>query len=236
MTGKRDREQPGAGFWILMAGSVIAVSLLVLWRLSSLSRATSEPTAQGSRLPIYGRVPDFHLTERSGRPVSLMDLKGEVWIADFVFTNCGGPCPIMSSRMREIQDHLKREKLSGVLCVSITVDPTRDTPEVLRDYARLYGADGDRWLFLTGDKKQIFDLTIRGFKLGLTEETEEDAIIHSTRFVLVDHGGGIRGYYDVADDDPRMQALMEQPAKAVQGATTQRLLADVRSLLTEAGR
>jgi protein SCO1/2 len=151
-------------------------------------------------LPHLGAVPDFTLTERSGEKVPLSDLKGKVWIADFIFTNCAGSCPIMSSTMTNFQEQLKDVK--NILLVTFTVDPERDTPEVLMAYAELYRAAPSRWLFLTGEKQKIAYLTREGFRLALATDSASasEPIIHSTMFVLVDREGVIRGYYDSTDE------------------------------------
>ncbi|MGA7161214.1 MAG: SCO family protein [Bacteroidota bacterium] len=169
-----------------------------------------------SSLPRLGIVPDFTLTERSGAKVPLSDLKGKAWIADFIFTNCGGNCPIMSSTMANFQEQLKTA--NNVLLVSISVDPERDTPETLRDYADLYKASPSRWLFLTGEKDKIDYLTRQGFHLAVASDSGStlEPIIHSTMFVLVDREGVIRGYYDSTDE----KALGQ-------------IVADVRTLATE---
>ena len=137
-----------------------------------------------STLPRLSIVPDVTLTERSGAKVPLSDLKGKAWIADFIFTNCGGSCPIMSSTMASFQEQLKN--VDNVLLVSFSVDPDRDTPEALRDYAELYKASTSRWLFLTGEKEKIKYLTRQGFHLAIAADSGSTAepIIHSTMFVL----------------------------------------------------
>ena len=147
----------------------------------------------------YGAVPDFSLIDRTGKTITLRDLAGQIWIADFIFTNCGGTCPVMSQSMRKLQDALPR----AIRMVSFTVDPSRDTPQVLAEYAKRYGADQDRWLFLSGEKDALYNLSIKGFKLALedTGGTEIEPITHSTRLVLVDKQGQIRGYYGGAEDD-----------------------------------
>ena len=171
-------------------------------------------------LPVLGQVPDFSLIERSGRAVSLADLKGQVWVADFVFTHCAGPCPLLSRRMQSLQEPLADH--TGVRLVSFSVDPERDTPEVLADYAKRYGA-GERWLFLTGEKEPLYWLIMDGFKLGVDDGSALTAgapgpgtITHSTRFVLVDREGRIRAYYDGSSEDiaeqllPDIQALLRE--------------------------
>ena len=156
-------------------------------------------------LPILGQVPAFSLTERSGETVSLTDLKGAPWVANFVFTSCASPCPMLSARMADVQR--ETQQLAGVRLVSFSVDPETDTPEILAAYAKAFGADPERWLFLTGEKQAIYDLIVKGFKLGLDfgagspDEPGPGIITHSTRFALIDADGQIRGYYHGTDDD-----------------------------------
>jgi protein SCO1/2 len=147
----------------------------------------------------YGTVPEFRLTNQNGQPFGSAELKGKIWIADFVFTSCPGPCPIISSRMAETQKPLEN---SDVHLVSFTVDPETDTPEVLRDYAaRLHAREG-RWDFLTGNRDTIYDLIFHGFKLAVAASGDQEGVpVHSTRAALVDRKGTIRGYYDMTTPD-----------------------------------
>ena len=153
-------------------------------------------TAQPALLT-YGAVPEFSLIDRTSKSITLDDLKGNVWVADFIFTNCAGTCPLISEQMSKLQETLPRE----IRFVSFTVDPLRDTPEVLAQYAKRYKAERNRWFFLTGDKAALHDLCVKGFKLALDEAsgTEVEPITHSTRFVLIDKQGRIRGYYGGTD-------------------------------------
>lgn len=162
----------------------------------------------------YWEIPDFKLTERSGQPVTVADLKGKVWIADFFYSTCPGPCPMMTSRLSDVQKKLADEP--DVRLVSISTDPAKDTPEVLQAYAKNFGAS-ERWLFLTGEKDAIFTLAQKGFKLSVSEDpTAAEPITHSTKLVLVDRSGTVRGMYEgVGEDD------------------TDRLVKDVRRLLQE---
>jgi cytochrome oxidase Cu insertion factor (SCO1/SenC/PrrC family) len=149
-------------------------------------------------------VPDFQLSERSGRTVSRDDLKGKVWVAAFVFTRCAGPCSQISGAMAQLQNAVVSQK--DVVLVSITVDPEHDTPKVLDDYATKFNADANRWLFLTGEPVKVYSLIRDGFKLGVeqnqgTARTPGNEVMHSTRLALVDRRGEIRGYYDGTDVD-----------------------------------
>lgn len=165
-------------------------------------------------LPSYGTVPRFELTNQDARPFGSQQLLGKIWIADFIFTSCPGPCPIISTRMSELQKPLANK---GVHLISFSVDPKTDTPEVLRAYADKLRKEPFRWDFLTGSADAITSLSRDGFKLAIAEGEEPGSgPIHSTRFVLVDRRGTIRGYYD---------------ALAADGVT--KLLADTNHLLRE---
>jgi protein SCO1/2 len=154
-------------------------------------------------LPVYGTVPAFSLIERNGRTVQLSDLQGMVWVVDFIFTSCPGPCPTMTSEMKRLQSQL--EGKNGVRLVSVTVDPETDTPAVLSNYAREFGADPTRWLFLTGSSDAIQALATQGLHLFLQDGSTtasspgQGTLIHSTRFVLIDRQARIRGYFDSVD-------------------------------------
>lgn len=156
--------------------------------------------AQPEPLPAYGSVPAFSLTDQTGAEYGSDALAGYVWVADFVFTRCAGPCPRLSRHMAKLQDALGDEP--RVRFVSVSVDPEYDTPERLADYAKRFGADTATWSFLTGGKKQIYGLISDGFKLAVRDgelgpdgEPGSGIITHSTRFVLVDAKGQIRGYF-----------------------------------------
>ena len=161
-------------------------------------------------LPVMSTVPDFTLIERSSREVKNQDLAGKIWIADFVYTSCGGMCPIMTEKMRKLQDALPAE----VSLVSFSVDPEVDTPAVLTEYAKKYGADPNRWLFLTGSKESLYRLSKDGFKLAVEDSggTELEPITHSSRFALIDRQGQIRGYYSM--EDPSEMAHLIKDAKS----------------------
>ena len=155
-----------------------------------------------------GPVADFQLTERSGRKVSLSDMHGKIWIASFVFTRCAGPCPQVTGTMARVQAELGER--NNIHLVSFTVDPDRDSLADLREYADHFGADKDRWLFLTGSKEVIDPLCEKGFGLGLQREDGKE-ITHSTRLVLVDRHGHKRGYFDGRTVDDNGQPIDDLP-------------------------
>ena len=151
-------------------------------------------------LPRLFPVPDETLVADTGRPVRLADNKGYVTVYDFIFTNCAGTCPVMTGTMRRLTK--KVEKDAPVRFVSISIDPARDTPEVLRAYAQKVRNDG-RWMFLTGGREQIVRLSVEGFKLaaGGTPQTAAEPLLHSSKFAVADKDGIIREYYGGTDPD-----------------------------------
>jgi len=157
-----------------------------------------------------GMVPDFTLTKQDKTPLSLKDLKGKIWVADMIFTNCEGTCPMLTATMASLQQSLVK-KNTGVQLVSFSVDPNNDTPEVLTDYAKQYGADTKTWSFLTGPVSTIYSLAKDGFKLTLDSANADtkEPIVHSERLVLVDRSGVIRGYYDGTADDAQSKILTD---------------------------
>lgn len=156
--------------------------------------------ARRQPLPVLSEVPDFTLVNRDGRSVTLADLEGSPWIADFIFTRCYAVCPRMTQQLKKVKGSLP----AGVAAVSFSVDPEYDSPEVLTEYAERHGA-GDGWYFLTGDLATIDALTGKAFLLPLDRSPDPevmatpDSILHSNRFVLVDGEARIRGYYDAFD-------------------------------------
>jgi cytochrome oxidase Cu insertion factor (SCO1/SenC/PrrC family) len=139
-------------------------------------------------LAVYGFVPAFTLTDETGAAFTSSALEGRVWVADFFFTNCPGPCPRMSSQMHQVQKALEG---TDARMVSMTIDPDRDTPAVLAEYARHFEAKPGVWSFLTGSRDTLDHLDHDVFKLGSLDGSLE----HSTRFVLVDRKAQIRGFY-----------------------------------------
>jgi cytochrome oxidase Cu insertion factor (SCO1/SenC/PrrC family) len=152
-------------------------------------------------IPVLGSVPEFSLTEAGGTTVRRADLLGKVWIASFLFTRCAEACPMMMRHEVSLQADLPLR--DDLRLVSFSVDPDWDVPRVLTAYAHTFSADRSHWLFLTGDKKQIYHLIIDGFRLGTqdADPAKEMPILHSTKLVLVDRRGAIRGYYDSSDED-----------------------------------
>jgi protein SCO1/2 len=171
-------------------------------RISALSRQgavallalTLAACAGKTPLPILSKVPPFQLTSQTGETFERKALDGHVWVADFMFTSCPGPCPRMSSQMHAIQT--ATGNTPDVKLVSFTVDPAHDTPEVLAAYAKHFLAQPGRWYFLTGSRNHLDEIGRAAFKLNPVD----GSLDHSTRFVLVDRTARIRGYYASTDD------------------------------------
>lgn len=151
--------------------------------------------------PVAFDLPDFTLTERSGKPVSKADLQGKVWVASFVFTRCSGPCPSVTGTVAKLQADLDLANRPDLRLVTFTVDPDRDTPDELKKYATHFHAHPDRWLFLTGPEADVHRLAKEGFKIAADRSAsptppEGQEFDHSTRIAVVDKKGRVRGYYD----------------------------------------
>jgi len=153
-------------------------------------------------------VDDFSFTTQDEETLTLNDLKGEWWIADFIFTNCTTVCLTMTRNMKALQDDINEENLD-VQLVSFSVDPDYDTPEVLREYAEEYDADLDNWTFLTGyDFDTIKEFSIKSFRSMVKEpQPGDDQVTHGTSFFLVNPEGKIIKQYDGTQSDELEQIL-----------------------------
>jgi len=175
---------------------------LLLWLRHVEVRALAQRTVSS-----YGTVPHFQFVNQEGQRFDSVQLTGKIWIADFIYTTCPGPCPMISTRMSELQKPLEK---TDVHLISFSVDPEKDTPEVLRGYAEKLRAEPKRWDFLTGPKSAIYDLSHKGFKLAVSDGSDEAGIpVHSTRIVLVDRHGEIRGYYEATEADAVTKLLAD---------------------------
>ncbi|MBI2387798.1 MAG: SCO family protein [Elusimicrobia bacterium] len=159
-------------------------------------------------------LPDFALTAVTvdgTSPFDLRAMRGRAWIADFIFTRCGGPCPMLTANMAGLQQKLPKE--IGLL--SFTVDPDHDSPEVLTLYARKFAADPQRWFFLTGEKTELIRLVRDGFLLPIVENAAAspgERVTHSTKMVLIDAQGRLLGWYD-GDEQASLDKLAEDAKK-----------------------
>lgn len=190
-------------------------TVLTFTGLAGITRAMRPQPHVYAQLPTYGQVPPFELMNQLGQPVSLEQLRGHVWVADFIFTRCAGQCPMLSQQMAQLASVVAAHQT--VKLVSFTVDPEWDRPEVLATYAQAYDASHDRWWFLTGKRQTIQWLCQQGFRLAIADGqgTLEEPITHSARMVLVDQHGVIRGYYDATDSTAQTQLRKDMEALLV---------------------
>lgn len=193
--------------FLLLGIAVVGLGVILgtaLWlKLAPHSRLAIEQTDSANGGKQYGSVPEFTLTERDGSIVSLQQLRGKIWVADFIYTSCTDTCPLQSAMMAKLQQEYATKP--DFQLVSFTVDPERDTPQALTSYATKFQADGKRWYFLTGQRDRIVRLVEEGFHLAVatvSSDADPAGIIgHSPRFVLVDKDARIRGYYDSQESE-----------------------------------
>jgi cytochrome oxidase Cu insertion factor (SCO1/SenC/PrrC family) len=192
---------------LLLGIAVVGLGVILgtaLWlELAPHSRLGVEQNDSSNGVKQYGSVPEFTLTERDGSVVSLQQLRGKIWVADFIYTSCTDTCPLQSAMMAKLQQQYATNP--DFQLVSFTVDPEHDTPQALTSYATKFQADGKRWYFLTGQRDRILRLVEKGFHLAVATFSNDagsaGVIGHSPRFVLVDKDTRIRGYYDTRESE-----------------------------------
>lgn len=149
--------------------------------------------------PVVGQLPEWRLVDQNSEAFGSADLAGDVYVASFLYTRCPAVCPRMTASLRRLELRYREEGVRGVRLVSFSVDPAYDTPERLRDYARSRGLDGERWSFVTGDEREVRSLVEDGFEQPMGESLilwdGAVDVAHTTRLVLVDRDGRIRGGY-----------------------------------------
>lgn len=193
---------------IVLLGCVLTMAAVRL-----VAQRANQPLPQND--DDLGLIGDFALTERSGSAVKRDDLLGKVWVASFVFTCCTQACPQVTGTMAQL--HTELADAADFRLVTFTVDPERDRPAVLKEYARRYGAEDDRWLFLTGEQAPLYDLITSSFKLAVQQNegaarTPGNEVTHSSRLVLVDRRGHIRGYFEGRRTNDKGEPVDELPA------------------------
>jgi protein SCO1/2 len=214
--------------WVVAA----VLGIVTLTVLRTRLRNIPDPPAVMYTLPAYD------LVDQEGRPFTPETLRGKVWVAGFVFTNCPSTCPAVTRAMGSLRDRFDRMDID-IEMVSFTVDPARDTPAVLKAYAESVGAHTDHWRFVTGSTDDVRRLVREGFKLGIGDPTPVSGaqpadggamfdIAHSTQLALVDTEGGVRGFYDIEPDGGldevfhRAQHVMAEAARAARAEARSR--------------
>lgn len=207
------REQPRSRGQRLLWWAMVSLTAILAGIMAAGAVLKFTLDRQPEPLPVFSKIESFSLTERTGEPLSLEDLSGKIWVANFIYTTCPTVCPKLTTKMREVQGlvaGLETElgvEDAKVRLVSFTVDPENDTPEVLARYAEQYGADSRLWLFLTGSLDSVSEAVIDGMKIPFEKRGPSAAIeiMHGEKFVLVDQHGQIRAYFDA--DQEGMERL-----------------------------
>jgi cytochrome oxidase Cu insertion factor (SCO1/SenC/PrrC family) len=201
--------------WI---GVILFLALLCVAYVLSLSEL-NHPHRRP--LPVLGHVADFTLTNQDGQVTTLADLSNHVWVADIIFTRCAGPCPIITGQMKSLQDALLL--VSRAKLVTLTTDPDYDSPPVMKKYGERFGANFNRWKFLTGTKAEIAGLASGSLKLSAVpvkpedRRNDADLFIHTTIFVVVDKHARLRASFETMGEgvawtnvQPRIVATVRQ--------------------------
>lgn len=163
---------------------IVAGVLVLIWFLKNRS--------EGKLFEVMD-VPEFELTDQNNRMLRKEDMQGKVYIVEFFFTNCPTICPVMNQNLKEVEKEINSPDF-GV--ISITIDPKRDTPEVLKDHQHKLRIENPNWHFLTGDRDYIYLLSKEfNIYVGKDENTAE-GLNHSGKIALVDKKGKIRSRYD----------------------------------------
>lgn len=193
----------------------IALAPLVILPIALLFIRSNAP--RGPRLPVMKDAPAFKLQSQRGETFASDDLRGKVYIANFIFTRCEVVCPITTAKMRDVQKRLGPD--TPIQLVSFSVDPQYDTPPRLRKYAARFGADLRNWTFLRGTRPDMKRIVMKGFNIGMgiigikddsntdTTKIDQKDMVHGAKFVLVDKDGQIRGYYNLNTDDDIVQLV-----------------------------
>lgn len=187
------------GLLIVVLAGVVATWAGTRWLWPELA-----PRASATQLPTYGGVADFTLTDQFGRPFGRKDLAGRIWVADFVFTRCSGPCPILSASMAGLIDSLGPEFPARF--VTFSVDPEHDTPDVMKSYGDRWGADHERWRFLTGPRAVISGLSLGSFHMAMGDPE----LVMTARPIGSRHRGAGEG------DSTTLDTLAAAPGDSIQ--------------------
>lgn len=159
--------------------------------------------------PLNWQVEDFSFMDQDGSKLGLKELKGKVWLVDFIFTNCTTVCSPMTAHMASLQKKLKQQGVD-VTFVSFSVDPQRDTPVVLKDFGKKFNVDFSNWHFMTGySQDQMTQFALGSFKSAVMIEPDSDQVMHATSFFLVDSAGLIVKRYDGTDEKADQQLLKD---------------------------
>ena len=209
----KDYKKFAIGFFIL---SVIIISIifnvlnvekpLPIYQPANFESKLVDSTVQ--HVKKYHKIADFSLTNQNGKIITQEDYKNKIYVADFFFTTCQSICPIMTDHMYDIQKEFINDK--DVMLLSHSVTPIKDSVPQLKKYAKLKGVNDTKWNLVTGDKKQIYELTRKSYFAVLTDGNgDQFDMIHTENFILIDKKQRIRGTYDGTDPEAISQLLKD---------------------------
>ena len=200
---------PFAGYFIVKYYSKEAVHMPGRYFLPD-SVIVSEKNGKTTTDTVWHKVKNIEFTNQLGKKVSLNDLKGKVLVVDFFFTRCPGICPGLARSMKRLQDSFVKND-SIVQFISISVDPAHDSVPQLRKFADRFNANHDTWWFVTGDKKEIYDLAFNELKASVTDSEVDTGFLHTENFFLLDSNRIVRGWYNGFDTVKQEQLVRDIP-------------------------
>lgn len=154
----------------------------------------------------FGKLSDFTLSNQAGQEFTSAAMKGKVYLVNFFFSKCEGPCPLMNKKMEAFQEKFAND--ADIKLLSVSVDPANDTVEVIKAYSETFKANPEKWSFATGSKEVINDIMEKQMKLAVSEDLQ----LHTTRIALIDKEGNIKGYFDSASEE-ELSKLEEEARK-----------------------
>jgi protein SCO1/2 len=181
---------------------IILVTFFILLSAVFMGYFYKETRQKTKPLPVYGnpghKVGDFRFTDQDSNFITKEDVKGKIYVVEYFFTTCKGICPKMNENMTRVYQAFRGN--NDVMILSHTVDPKKDTVQAMKAYSLRFEADPKQWKFLTGDKKELYDMARYGYLVTASDDTAavdiQSDFIHTDRFVLVDRDGRIRGQYE----------------------------------------
>ncbi|QGJ69653.1 Hypothetical protein PBC10988_13350 [Planctomycetales bacterium 10988] len=189
------------GLWLLV---LVTMGSLYTWRILAQPEPIQfkeDPRYALEFSPTVEPIQNFQLIERSGEAFDSATMDGKLWVVSFFYTSCTGPCATLNRSIEQLQNAFQGEEITFV---SISVDPSLDTPERLQTYADHFNADPKRWLFLTGEPDNVQQIGQEIFKVatgaGMAPEQGDHEITHSDRLILIDQEGMVQGYFSALSD------------------------------------
>jgi cytochrome oxidase Cu insertion factor (SCO1/SenC/PrrC family) len=218
---KRDWILGGIGVCLLAGAAVLWASNRQPPPASPLSPFAAVHTAARTEVPVLFESPPFDFVDQDGKRTTQGELRGKIWIADFIFTHCAGSCPKVTAAMVELQKAIEDP---DVRFVSFSVDPDRDDPRTLKDYAATNNTGEDRWMLLRPPDRKAVTLVAQRMAALAHSADPKDTILHTDFFILIDQNGHVRGLYDSKD-----RGALERLKADVNTIARQRAMEKIRS-------